>query len=135
MIQYNFRSLAINFLARPWLLFHHEIRKNIPLIIKNLKLRLLRQKFRNKDVVDNSWKDFVPSMGLVVIGVSPEHQGKGYGTLLLKEFELRAQEEGFRKMHLSVRKNNNQAIAVYRKNGWQICNEGSEEYLMHKNLA
>ena len=80
-------------------------------------------------------KEFIPSMGLVVIGVSPEHQGKGYGSMLLKEFEYRAQQDGFTRIHLSVRKNNHQAIAAYKKNGWLISHEGPEEYSMFKNLT
>ena len=73
-------------------------------------------------------------MGLVVIGVLPEYQGKGYGTILLKEFEKRAIEKGFKRIHLSVSKDNKQAVAAYRKSGWVIGSTREEEFLMYKSL-
>jgi len=133
--QHTFRSLVLNILIRPWLVFHPEIRMNFPLIIKNLKLRLFGLDSRETANIQAQNKEFVPSMGLVVIGVSPDHQGKGFGSLLLREFELKAQKEGFPQMHLSVRRSNSQAIAAYKKNGWQIGKEGPEEYMMYKSLT
>ena len=41
MTQHTFRSLVLNMMIRPWLIFHHEIRANFPLIIKNVKLRFM----------------------------------------------------------------------------------------------
>jgi ribosomal protein S18 acetylase RimI-like enzyme len=60
-----------------------------------------------------------PRVGLVVIGVDPAFQGKGYGSLLLKEFERRAVEEySIKNLQLTVLVNNEQAIRAYEKNGW-----------------
>ena len=132
--QYTFKTLLVSFLLRPWLIFHPDIRTRLPFIWKNIKLKLkiskpIRPVSNNSDV-----KEFIPSMGLVVIGVSPENQGKGYGTILLKEFERRAREKGFKQINLSVKKDNAQAIAAYRKNGWVIGKTGEEELSMYKEL-
>lgn len=134
MTQHTFRALILNLMIRPWLVFHHEIRANILLIIKNIKLRFSGGTSK-KVAPQTTWaEEFIPSMGLVVIGVSPEHQGKGYGSLLLKEFESKARKEGFAKIHLSVRKNNNQAITAYKRNGWMVAKEDPSELHMFKDL-
>jgi GNAT superfamily N-acetyltransferase len=134
MTQYTFKALTLNVLIRPWLIFNHEIRANLPLIIRNIKLKLLGRDTGKTASTTPPNREFIPSMGLVVIGVSPEHQGKGYGSLLLREFESRARKEGFPRIHLSVRKNNNQAIRAYEKNGWVTDKEGKEELSMYKML-
>lgn len=38
--QFSFKELITSFIFRPWLVFHPEIRKRLPFIWKNLKLRL-----------------------------------------------------------------------------------------------
>lgn len=134
MTQHTFRSLVLNLVIRPWLIFHHEIRANIPLIIKNLKLRFTARATEKATPHPDRNQEFTPAMGLVVIGVSPKHQGKGYGTLLLKEFESRARKEGFKKITLSVRKENHQAISAYKRNGWLVSREGPSELYMYKEL-
>jgi len=134
MTQHTFRSLVLNLLIRPWLIFHHEIRSNIPLITKNLKLRFTGRTSDNAVPQPGRNQEFTPSMGLVVIGVSPDFRGKGHGSLLLKEFESRARKEGFKKITLSVRKENNQAITAYKRNGWLVSREGPSELYMYKEL-
>jgi GNAT superfamily N-acetyltransferase len=135
MIQYTFGSLVLNLIIRPWLVFHPELLAYIPLIIKNIKLRFAGVPQKKFLPPSAKIKEFIPSMGLVVIGVSPIYQGKGYGSLLLKEFEKRAREDGFRRIHLSVRKKNYQAIAAYKKNGWMIDREGKNEFSMYKEIG
>lgn len=60
-----------------------------------------------------------PHAGLVVIGVDPDCQGKGYGSILLQEFERLAVEVyGVRNLQLTVLTENQQAIRAYERNGW-----------------
>jgi len=132
--QYTFGELITSFIFRPWLVFHTEIHKRLPFIWKNLKLRLGLARMNNQEKTIATGKSFVPSMGLVVIGVLPECQGKGYGSIILKEFEKRAREKGFKRINLSVRKDNEKAIAAYMKNGWLISSTNDEELSMHKIL-
>jgi len=134
MIQFSFKSIILSILVRPWLLFQKEIRHNISLIAKNIKLKLFKNLVKARHVPDNVVSEFVPSIGLVVIGVLPEQQGKGYGSLLLNEFEHFAQKEGFKKMVLSVKKDNHKAIRAYERNGWTIQHSGREEHVMTKTI-
>lgn len=132
--QYTFKTLLTSFLLKPWLIFHPEIRKRFPFIWRNIKLKLNRSKPTVSGIIKEDENVFIPSMGLVVIGVSPEYQGRGYGTILLREFERRAIEKGLKKIHLSVKKDNAQAIGAYLKNGWVIGKTGEEELSMYKDL-
>lgn len=134
MTQYTFKSLVINIMIRPWLLFHPQILHNFPLIRKNIALKLCKREGKKRTSPAPPMGNFVPSLGLVAIGVDPLYQGKGYGSLILKEFEKRAGNIGFKRIGLSVRKNNHQAIAAYKKNGWQINKEGTEELSMYKTI-
>lgn len=51
----------------------------------------------------------------------PKYHGQGFGTLLLKHCENEARELGARAMTLNVNKRNALAIAVYRRNGFNIA--------------
>jgi ribosomal protein S18 acetylase RimI-like enzyme len=70
--------------------------------------------------------------GLVVIGVDPKFQGKGYGSLLLKEFEKKAIDMNCIRMNLTVESSNASAIRAYERNGWKKDNEKDEHISMFK---
>lgn len=134
IFQYSFKVLIISLIIRPWLICHPEVIRRLPFIWRNIKIKLGLTKSNYKLKNDSYSDNFMPSMGLVVIGVLPEFQGKGYGSLLLQEFEKRAREKGFRQVHLSVKKDNKQAISVYLKNGWKIGSSREDEISMFKSL-
>ena len=135
MIQYSFNEAVMSILLRPWLLFHKEIISKYSLITKNINKR-----FKNKKttiVIDQRKKASViiePSVGLVVIGVSSEFQGKGYGSLLLQEFENRAKEMNYKLINLTVRNDNTQAIKAYERNGWIRSKLSGNSLEMYKNI-
>lgn len=134
MIQHSFYTLMGSLILRPWLLFHMEIMNHLPFIWKNIKLKFKTSKsFKKAQIAPE--EEFIPTIGLVVIGVDPQYQGKGYGSMLLKEFERRAIVKGFKNAQLSVRKDNMQAIAAYKKNGWIVAHEGKKELTMYKTLV
>ena len=82
-------------MLRPWLFFHPENLKRFSFIWRNIKLKLRLNSNNSRLPIPDIHPKFIPSIGLVVIGVSPEHQGKGYGSMLLKEFEVAGTERGF----------------------------------------
>lgn len=58
-------------------------------------------------------------MKLHKLYVHPQHQRRGFGGALLRHVESASRERGFQSLMLTVNKRNIQAIAAYRKHGFQ----------------
>lgn len=133
MTQYSFKEGVKALLFRPWLWLHPEMRKNYRFLIRNLamKLRLKKAKRSQTEVVKMQNE---PMVGLVVIGVNPNFQGLGYGSALLQEFEKRTLDLDIKKMNLTVKTHNLQAIQSYERNGWVKSKEVNGSLNMIKEL-
>ena len=119
MAQHSFYPALWAFATHPWVLFHPEVRAKRQLLWKNIKMRLGLARKIHATTAQRQQKAREPEVGLVVIGVDPAYQGKGYSSLLLHEFERRAVlEYGIRRLQLTVRTDNTQAIRAYEHNGW-----------------
>lgn len=126
MAQYSFNVAIKAFLKKPWLLFHPEVRAKYKFIFKNIFRRF---------AMKSTQKDIPPATdysGLVVIGVDPSFQGKGYGSKLLKGFEQFTKQRKLKRMVLSVKSDNSQAIISYRKNNWVITKIAGQSTSMEK---
>lgn len=130
MAQFSFDAGVKVFLRKPWLVFHSEMRAKYPFLIKNIINRF----FRKDKLKGDASVVFEPYIGLVVIGVDPQYQGKGYGSQLLQEFEKVTLNKGLRRMVLSVLTNNSQAIASYTRNGWVVTKVDGKSTSMEKRL-
>ena len=127
--QYSFNTFILSFLTRPWLIFHPENIKKIPTIKKNI---LLKFGFKKPTETLNK-NEFIPFMGLIVIGLKKENQGKGIGSILLNEFEKRAMNNNdIEKIILSVKPENINATKAYIKNGWKIGKQSDSSIQMFK---
>lgn len=62
-----------------------------------------------------------------------KYRGQGIGTLLLQQLLLVEKSFGYSKISLSVQKNN-YAVKMYKKAGFLVVDENSEEYIMTINL-
>lgn len=119
MAQHSFWHAVFAFLFRPWLIFHPEILAKWPLLWKNILMKVGLRSRVHFSKKQQTAMAIEPHVGLVVIGVHPAHQGKGYGSMLLKEFERYALEVyKCRKLQLSVLAENTRAITAYERNGW-----------------
>jgi ribosomal protein S18 acetylase RimI-like enzyme len=119
MAQHSFYPALWAFATHPWVLVHPEVRAKWPLLWKNIKMKLGLARKVHTTTAQRQRQAQAPQVGLVVIGVDPAHQGKGYGSLLLREFERRAVADyGIRQLQLTVRSDNQQAILAYERNGW-----------------
>lgn len=136
MAQHSFYAALWAFATHPWVLWHPEVRAKWPLLKKNVCSRLgLRKK---KDITPEQSKKMraAPRVGLVVIGVDPACQGKGYGSLLLQEFERRAVTDyGIHQLQLTVLASNSTAIRAYERNGWIRGQQAGNSLQMTKNVA
>lgn len=140
MMQYSLNEAFIAFMFRPWLIFHPEFKEKSGLIKKNIKLKFKRKPkvktlIKNLDENFRKEKPYEAETGLVVIGVASEYQGKGYGAMLLKEFERKTDKVKIKKMGLAVEVNNEKAIRSYEKNGWKKVKQKDDYFEMIKYLT
>jgi ribosomal protein S18 acetylase RimI-like enzyme len=132
-IQHAFKEILLALLTRPRLWFHPELLSRYRLGLKNIYYRLTAYDVTVKE--RSTEGTYEPYVGLVVIGVAPAYQGKGYGSLLLNEFEKRTRRLGFTRMRLSVLADNHQAIRAYERNGWTVVSRSGRSVSMEKVLA
>lgn len=135
MIQHSYDKAVRTFITKPWLLLHPEFLSKYRLAVKNV-WRRIRKKLGITDKTKLSKREQLPKShtGLIVIGVDPVVQGKGYGSLLLQEFERVSKELGFKRMMLTVRSHNVQAIRSYQRNGWRTTEVQGKSTSMEKLL-
>ncbi|HTY23406.1 MAG TPA: GNAT family N-acetyltransferase [Desulfomonilaceae bacterium] len=70
------------------------------------------------------------SGGEYVIFVAGPYRKRGLGTVLTETAVQRAKELGLQSVWLTVESNNFTAIKLYKKTGFQFCNEGLSERKM-----
>jgi ribosomal protein S18 acetylase RimI-like enzyme len=131
MLQYAMKEAIQGLVRKPYLLFHPDLFKRYPLIVKNIYRRVFNSK-KNSPIsigYDNS------KIGLVVIGVHPDYRGKGCFELLMQQFESECKQRGVTKITLSVKTSNARAIAAYKKAGWQIASQTKKDMDMFKMLS
>lgn len=130
IIQHTFWIALSSICLKPWLLFNLELLASYKLIIKNLVIKvnkILRFKERGKS------SNFKHHVGLVVIGVNPKYQSKGFGSKLLKEFERKVIDFGYNEMRLVVSLENKIAQTAYKNNGWKLVSSFSNKIIMSKS--
>jgi ribosomal protein S18 acetylase RimI-like enzyme len=133
IVQYAFSEFVSSFVRRPWLLFHPEMLEKRALILRNLRIKLRPVQPAPSKELPSSPK--APTRwGLVGIGVVPECRGRGLGTLLLNEFERLARQDGVDEVRLSVKRENERAVQLYQRTGWQVAVTGSDFHEMSKPL-
>lgn len=131
--QYAFWSFVRAYLRRPWLLFHPENLRKRAGIARNLVIRLgLRRSAPRPE--PRAHEAFRSYWGLVVIGVDPARHGRGYGGVLLREFERLARADGVELVRLSVKPTNRKAIAAYERSGWSVVSRSGDSQSMEKRL-
>jgi GNAT superfamily N-acetyltransferase len=112
-VKKNYPRIIKQLILKPWLLFHPIIISEYHIGIKIIFDSIF--KIKTNKIEHNI---FVDSIGLIDIAVNSGFQGKGYSTILLKNFENHCKKIGYNKFHLSVKPENINAIKTYKKNGW-----------------
>ena len=136
MTQFGFNAALKAMIKKPWLAFHPDIRSRYAFILTNIKRKIFKQRKKQTQGTSTPNEYTVPlkTAGLIVIGVCPRWQKKGLGSILQVEFEKRAIALNAEMLQFSVRKNNDQAISSYKRNGWHIAEEQHISYLMKKGI-
>ena len=132
--QHSFWVFMFAYVKKPWLMLHPENLKRWRYILRNLLIRSGLKRVEAK-VSSEQQKAFRSSWGLVVIGVTPEAQGRGHGGKMLFEFERQARADGVDRVQLSVKSSNEQALRSYTRNGWEEVSRDGESVLMGKDFA
>ena len=90
----------------------------------------------NGNVVGAVWTRIMNDYGHVddetpsfAISLFKEYRGQGIGTKLMKSMLSLLKEQGYKKASLAVQKAN-YAVKMYKKVGFNIVDENSEEYIM-----
>lgn len=106
--------LLVQLARHPWLLARAGFRERL---VAGLRIVKLLPPPKNGVPL---YQDSDPtSFGILSIAVHPRHQGLGLGRRLMSEAEAIARERGFRKMNLSVKVSNDQAIRFYEGLNWE----------------
>ena len=133
MLQHAFKEAMIGTLKKPWLIFHPELFRYYPHVLKNIKRKIFKTP-NSSSSISNTQKEIDPVVGLVIIGIHPSYRGKGVFELLMTEFEKQAADQNRKEVNLSVKKNNFRAINAYKKFGWLVRKEEGDAIKMHKFL-
>lgn len=71
---------------------------------------------------------------LLSICTDPDSRGSGIGKLLLEAFEVESRARGYKTMRLSVHSDNDAAIELYKKCGWEIILETPKGIYFEKEI-
>lgn len=103
------------------LFFKEAFKSSLPKLVYYLILRLLTHPRLIKNVLETalySSKDKGPKAELIVIAVTPAHQGKGYGKELTKSLERAFLEDGIKEYKLTVHRDK-KAVGFYEHLGYK----------------
>ncbi|GAB5555122.1 MAG: hypothetical protein Sapg2KO_47130 [Saprospiraceae bacterium] len=131
--QYAFKEFIRSILIRPWLLFHPDVLRRVGFIVKNLSAKLGLKKEMGDLASDV--EDFESYLGLVVVGVEKDTQGKGIGASLMNYLAILGQKEyQVNRLLLTVSKMNEKALKSYKSNDWTIRKDEGDHYQLVKEL-
>jgi len=132
IMQYTIRQAFIGIIFHPWLIFQKDVIGLYPLIFRNVKKKIFKR--GRSSVALQPVTAIDKRVGLVVIGVHPQHRGSGLFQRLMHEFEAKALLHQIHKLVLSVKKDNVRAIKAYTKQGWFIIKEHAQTLEMIKYI-
>lgn len=72
------------------------------------------------DVIPNAARGVQAHMATLGIGILPEGRGRGVGRQLMQAAIAKAQQQGITRIELTVRDSNENAIALYKKLGFEV---------------
>jgi len=126
--------LAWRVCSRPWLLVDPVIFRRLGLALKLFVAQLPWTRTKLSPEVGGS-EPATPSYGIHFMAVDSFQRGRGVGQSLVAACESLALQTGFSEIHLSVDTDNEPAIGLYLRMGWQKSSPSGEWLgLMTKQL-
>jgi ribosomal protein S18 acetylase RimI-like enzyme len=119
-LRQNRLHLALRVATHPWLLANPLFRERL-----TSGLRILRR-FSRPPAPPSPAAPKPRRFGILSIAVDPRLHGHGLGKRLMQAAELRAREQAFPEMQLTVAPENQQAIRFYESLGWRKHPAGAE---------
>jgi len=100
-------------------------------LVRHVLLQELAKKLHLKNAAALLRNTKTPGTGiysgnLLSICVLPDCEGTGVGGKLIECFQLACKAEGYERLTLSVLKQNNSAVAFYKKHGWHQSGKSGE---------
>jgi ribosomal protein S18 acetylase RimI-like enzyme len=112
----------------PYLIFWKFLTKRM---VRRVLLQELVRKLQRKRAAPRSGKTTASSAGirsgnLLSICILPDCEGTGVGGKLIESFQLACKAEGYKRLTLSVLKQNSHAVAFYKRHGWRQLDKSGE---------
>lgn len=92
-------------------------------------------------IIGAAWTRIIHAYGHIdndtpelAISVLPEQRGQGIGTMLMNRLFCLLSERGYKRTSLSVQKDN-PAVRFYKRLGYEITEEKSDDYIMVRELG
>lgn len=127
--------LIRQFLLRPWVLRHQEVRS----AARDSLSRFIPKAFAPRPPQPPAApadRAEPARFGILAIAVDPAARRKGFAAALMARAEEIARQTGFQKLELSVRPSNEAAVRFYRTLGWEeILDDGVWCGRMQKTLV
>ena len=133
-IREEFLSTAL--FRYPHLIFWKLISKQLVrrVLLKELTRKLSRKHADAQSGDINAPRNTVCSGNLLSICVLPDYKGTGVAEKLIESFQHTCKTEGYERIALSVVKQNNRAIAFYKKHGWHQSDISGESIRFYLDL-
>lgn len=92
-------------------------------IIGAVWVRILSGEIKGYGHIDDCTPEFA-------ISLIKEYRNRGIGSRLMTAMIGYLKEKGYRQASLDVKKNNDHAVNLYKKTGFEVIGENEEDYLM-----
>lgn len=97
-------------------------------IVRRVLLQELIRKLKRKRVAATIPSNRIRSGNLLSICIMPDYEGTGVAGKLIESFQIACKAEGYKRLTLSVDKENSRAVTFYKKHYWRQSGTSGESF-------